>query len=472
MIIRKVLLTDDLLKKIEEDKNRWLPKGLETGGYIFGKIFSNGLAQVTHIIDGGAKAKRTSISFSGDNEYATKVKDKLQKVDPEIRLLGEYHLHPWKGSPNPSLGDINQLKQVKKQRPWFILILITPDDCKVYDINIEYSPPTYWMTDHGCIFKPAKITSISTKDIPYQIVKTVAESKEKLLNRILKITKHELLLKKTVLIVGLGSGGSTVAKYLGCTGVGRIILVDNEELEVSNLIRHEGGVEDLGKPKVEICKKIIESHNPFTVVETYHFDVVKEFSKFEELASQADLIIGSSGSSKVNNLLNKISIEKKIPAVYGGVYEKALGGYVLAVKPFRTACFNCLFGLTSKSYSVDKEAAQRYGLSEDELHEQQGLWIDISFASLILCKMALAILQGEELDYNLILFDNKLEIEKLKVARRETCAVCNKEKWMKKVFETNSSRKKSNKLRFMKEKFRFLIGKLGERSESRNRESV
>jgi hypothetical protein len=80
---------------------------------------------------------------------------------------------------------------------------------------------------------------------------------------------------------------------------------------------------------------------------------------------------------------------------------------------------------------VDREAARRYGLDEDELHQQQGLWIDISFLSLILSKMTLAILENKELDYSLAVYDSKMEIKKLPAAIREDCAVCNSEEWAK-----------------------------------------
>lgn len=431
-IIRKLLSTQNEFDKIEEDKNEWFLKSLETGGYIFGPLYPNGLAHVKHVIKGGPKAERSPTSFSGDNENATRVKEELQREDPEIRLLGEYHLHPWGGLSNLSMGDINQLKEVKKQRPWFIVLLSTKDDFKVWDIETE-------STDHHESAFHQQRESWCPRSIPYQIVKAEVGCKENLLDRISGITKHDILVKKTVLIVGLGSGGSTIAKYLGCTGIGRMILVDNEELEVVNLIRHEGGIEEIGKPKVEICKRTIESHNPFAVVETQNFDAAEDFTRLEKLASEADLIIGSSGSNRVNNLLNKLSVENKIPALYGGVYEKALGGYVLAVRPFETPCYNCLFGLTSGSYSVDREAAKRYGLNEDELHQQQGLWIDVSFPSLIASKMASAILQDEQLGYNLVLYDSSLEIKKLKVARREDCAVCNEETWIKKHFRERRS---------------------------------
>jgi len=429
--IRKLLMTDELFMEMEKDKNEWLSKGFETGGYIFGKLYPNGLAYATHTILGGPKARRTSISFTADNEYANEVKERLQKEDPEIRLLGEFHVHPWKGKPELSQGDIHQLKEVKEQRPWFIVLLGTMDEWEVFDIEVEQARSTYLLAlKHGgakCNMQNAII-----KHVPFQVIKCEFGDPNKILARILKVTRHDLLIKKTVLIVGLGSGGSTIAKYMGCMGIGRIILVDNEELEVVNIIRHEGGINDIGKPKTQVCKQIIESHNPFTIVETYNLDVIKEFNKLEELALQSDLIVGSSGSAKVNNLLNKISIENRIPAIYGGVYEKALGGYVLAVKPLETACFNCLFNLTSRSYSVEKGVAERYGLSEDELHEQQGLWIDISFPSLILAKIASALLEGRQMGYNLVLYDSALEIRKLKVARRNDCAACNEKEWIRK----------------------------------------
>jgi molybdopterin/thiamine biosynthesis adenylyltransferase len=412
MNVRKLLLPESELKKIEEDKNKWLAKGLETGGYLFGRLYPNGVAEVTHVIDGGPKAERAPASFSGDNEYATKIKDELRKENPKILLLGEYHLHPWDGIPRLSHIDLHQLKIAKELRPWFIVLLTTKDQFKIWDLN----------------------DSIEPVEVQVQVAKCV-ENREKILDRILEITKHDILIRKTALIVGLGSLGSVVAKYLGCTGLGRMILVDNEELEVVNLIRHEGCIEEIGKRKVDICKRIIENHNPYCVVETYDFDATKNVDKLNELACESDLIVSSSGSPRISNILNKISLDNKIPAIYGGIYERAVGGFVLAVKPFETACLNCVFGseLIQKPLSIDKETIARYGLNEEELHKQQGLWIDISFPALIVAKTTLTLLEERQLDYNLVLYDSNLEITKVKVERRRNCASCNEEEWAKEV---------------------------------------
>ena len=435
-VIKKVLLTDEHVKAMKEDVRSWVEKGLETGGYIFGRLYDNGLAYVTSITGGGPKAVRTSISFSGDCEHATKVKEELRAQDPEVGLLGEYHSHPWSGEPILSGGDVKQLKESKAYRPWFLTVLMTKDRFQTWDLEAG---------------KPERI--------PHQVV-TAGTSKEGILDRILKVTQNEVLTRKTVLIAGLGSGGSVISKYLGCSGIGSFILIDNEELEVANVIRHEGGLEDIGKPKTEICKRLIESHNPFAVVECHNFDITKEVVKFEELAARADLIVGSSGNPRVNHIINKVSLEHNKPAVYGGVYERAKGGLVLAVLPNETACYNCLFKTVSEAYSVDKEAAERYGLSEDELHQQQGLWVNISFPCLILCNAALDILQSKKPENNLFLYDSSMEIKKLMVRKSENCAVCNKDSWIRSISETSSE--KSGRLNSIRDRLRKILKKRDE----------
>jgi len=436
--VRKVVMSKNHLGTMEKEMQKWLP--YETNGYGFGKLYDNGVAHITHVCDGGPKTERASIRCSGDEEYATSVKEELRKQDPDIGLLGEFHVHPWNGEPMLSNGDIKQLMDLKKARHWQFSMLMTKDGFQIWDVI------------DGCAHK-----------IPCQIVNSNI-SKEGVLDRILKVTQNDVLTGKTVLIVGLGSGGSAISKYLGCSGIGKFILVDNEDLEAVNVIRHEGGLDDIGKPKTEICKRLIESHNPFAVVECHRFDTTNEIERLEGLAAQADLIIGSSGSAKVNHIINKISLERGIPAVYGGVYERATGGFVLAVLPNETACFNCLFKMASEAYSVDKEAANRYGLSEDELHQQQGLWINITFPSLILCNAALDILLSKKLKHNLFLYDSSMEIRKLMIIKSEECAVCNKETWIKSVSETGTS-EKSVRLSSIRQKLRVILKRKGESHE-------
>ena len=62
-------MTNVHLKKIREYMNEWSSKGLETGGYVFGKLKPNGVAIVTHVLDGGPKAERTPYLVLFQSEF-------------------------------------------------------------------------------------------------------------------------------------------------------------------------------------------------------------------------------------------------------------------------------------------------------------------------------------------------------------------------------------------------------------------
>ncbi|MBC7870371.1 MAG: ThiF family adenylyltransferase, partial [Chitinophagaceae bacterium] len=62
----------------------------------------------------------------------------------------------------------------------------------------------------------------------------------------------KLLAQKRVGIVGLGSGGGFVAQSLAMSGVGKFVLVDADDLEEANILRHVADRRDIGRPKAQI----------------------------------------------------------------------------------------------------------------------------------------------------------------------------------------------------------------------------
>src|SRR5688572_12399233 len=68
-----------------------------------------------------------------------------------------------------------------------------------------------------------------------------------------------------VAITGVGGLGTHVAQQLALLGVGRLVLIDSEELDASNLNRYIGARYDdpiPGSPKVEIGERLIKSIDP------------------------------------------------------------------------------------------------------------------------------------------------------------------------------------------------------------------
>ena len=77
------------------------------------------------------------------------------------------------------------------------------------------------------------------------------------------ISGQKKILNSSVCIVGCGGLGSSAAQYLSMTGVGNIMLIDSDFINLSNLNRQTLFFEkDIGKYKVEILRKNLKEINP------------------------------------------------------------------------------------------------------------------------------------------------------------------------------------------------------------------
>ena len=79
------------------------------------------------------------------------------------------------------------------------------------------------------------------------------------------------LLDTSVLLMGAGGLGSPAALYLAAAGVGRIGIVDFDDVDASNLQRQIlHGIADLGRPKVDSAEDKLRAMNPDVVVEKHN----------------------------------------------------------------------------------------------------------------------------------------------------------------------------------------------------------
>lgn len=83
------------------------------------------------------------------------------------------------------------------------------------------------------------------------------------------IAGQQRLLDASVLIVGMGGLGSPVAMYLAAAGVGKLVLVDDDEVELSNLQRQIAHTTDrIGQSKVASAQQTLQALNPDVQIET------------------------------------------------------------------------------------------------------------------------------------------------------------------------------------------------------------
>jgi len=225
-------------------------------------------------------------------------------------------------------------------------------------------------------------------------------AKSELFSRSQGLLETDVLAKKSVGIVGLGSGGSPIAVELAKAGVGKFVLIDFDRIELSNVARHICGINDLGRFKTHAVRGAIRQKNPYADVTTLELDVTKHRSVCMEALSHVDLIVAASDNDRSRFFLNEVALKHRIPAIFGRAITRAAGGDVMRVRPFEGPCYSCLYSQHlrpegSDDEEISQEAQAKKLLpdytSEKELQEviQVGLASDIAPISNFMVKLAL-----------------------------------------------------------------------------------
>jgi molybdopterin/thiamine biosynthesis adenylyltransferase len=274
-------------------------------------------------------------------------------------------------------------------------------------------------------------------------------------DRIKKIVDVKYLLKKKVTIIGVGTGGSRIALELVKSGIGTLTLFDFDTIEVENVVRHICTLDDVGRYKTLAVKDVLKKINPNINVKTYESDVRKISEISEKEINESDLVIESTGIPEICYYINEICTKKRIPVIFGGVYERGIGGFVMRYIPFKTACFSCVFDLIYKSSpkpTLTDEQRSIYSEISDisELKAEPGLSIDLGFISLLHTRMALLTLLKDtknsitDFGGDFIfwanepwgtLFNKPLSYKLVRTRINPLCPACQRNKWTKNKFK-------------------------------------
>ncbi|MCL1984367.1 MAG: sulfur carrier protein ThiS adenylyltransferase ThiF [Methanomassiliicoccaceae archaeon] len=87
---------------------------------------------------------------------------------------------------------------------------------------------------------------------------------------------RKVLREKKAAVAGLGGLGSNIAVMLARAGVGRLLLVDHDTVEISNLNRQHYDITHLGMPKTDALRMQIERIDPFVAIETKNVKVTED----------------------------------------------------------------------------------------------------------------------------------------------------------------------------------------------------
>ena len=188
----------------------------------------------------------------------------------------------------------------------------------------------------------------------------------------------ERLSEKRVGVVGLGSGGGFVAQSLAMSGVGKFVLIDDDKLESSNIVRHVADLRDLGQPKAEVMAKLIKQRNPNAEIEVHVGRIEAHMDALDKL----DLLVVGVDGEGAKYTINQACLEKDIVAVYAGVYERGEGGDCVVIHPYDGPCYACWAaelreGLVTPTPGAGGELD--YGMIGDDgtLEAEPALWLHV-----------------------------------------------------------------------------------------------
>jgi sulfur-carrier protein adenylyltransferase/sulfurtransferase len=148
------------------------------------------------------------------------------------------------------------------------------------------------------------------------------------------------LLNAKVLALGAGGLGSPIALYLAAAGVGTLGIVDDDEVDLSNLQRQVIHTTDrIGVAKVDSAEEAIRGINPDVKVVKYKTRL--DASNIMEIIEGYDVIVDGADNFPTRYLLNDASVRLDIPVVSASIL--GFDGQLSVFQPHEGPCYRCLY---------------------------------------------------------------------------------------------------------------------------------
>ena len=230
------------------------------------------------------------------------------------------------------------------------------------------------------------------------------------------IEGQERIKNSKAILVGLGGLGSVISMYLASSGVGEMVLIDHDEIEISNLQRQIlFKTENIGDKKASVAKKVLQKLNPHSKIEAFVGKI--QNAKSNAIIQDADIYLDASDNFETRFFLNELSLLNKVPLVSGAAVR--LEGQVSVFNlNSRSPCYQCLFD--SSDIGSEQNCSTNGVLSPllgviGSMQAIEALKIIGNF--------------GDSLDGRLMIFDSKtVSWNSLKLKKDPACVMCQSSK--------------------------------------------
>lgn len=156
------------------------------------------------------------------------------------------------------------------------------------------------------------------------------------------INGQQTLIDSHVMIIGLGGLGAPVSMYLAASGIGMLTLVDDDEVELSNLQRQiVHGQQDIGREKVTSAADKLRELNPDVRLQLINHRLDK--AGLIAATADVDVLVDCSDNFATRFLLNEVSREQKLPLVSGAAIRFEAQITVYDPRQTNSPCYRCLY---------------------------------------------------------------------------------------------------------------------------------
>ncbi len=369
-------------KNLFEDLNKFLFSNApsENGCFILATSYKTKGGRLVILVNDVLKPKDDSWNRSGEHSLepsSSFINESVVRADTNNSSLIFVHTHPNFSHPS-GFSPIDE----KSNKRIF---------ANLSQILVDIPLGSFVFSRHGIcgvVFNGGKIQPVSSIKIVGKIMSEfpgvgfdsrpyVVDSKFDRQVRVLGKQNQKKLQELTVTIVGAGGTGSPLAVQLARMGIKKIRLVDRDILDKTNVSRVYGSKEsDIGKPKVDVLKKYIESFSK-TKVEAFKTDVIKD--DIVSVLIDSDVIFACTDNLSSRSILNDISVQYCVPLIDVGCRilmnkDESINQAIMKVQVVTpdTACLWC-------TGTLDGKVIMQESLSEKEKNTltKEGYYEDI-----------------------------------------------------------------------------------------------
>ena len=274
--------------------------------------------------------------------------------------------------------------------------------------------------------------------------------KDQLFARVERLFDVEAFSDLSVMIAGCGSGGGQVALQLAMSGVRKFTLVDNDELEIENVIRHVCGIRYVGWRKTAALADILRDRNPQVEIREFDEDLLG-WRGLQEEVERASLVVVGTDNEPSRYRLNEVCVGTSTPFTVGRVFTRGIGGEVYAYRPGTGGCLACLErilertqyreGVREVDLASEEDRQKVYDLEIEEIKDSPGLSVDIGFIAAFHTRFTLDALGYvastrpkfmTPLDHNYLVWGNRavhpfsknFQLQRMTLKPQDGCLVC------------------------------------------------